>query len=529
MKFNPICFIIIFLCTFNQFSAQVSKESQPKSWELQNVQNIEPIKLPSFDLKAVQIEDQLNDSNDNIPYRFGYKFDVNYSLENSGSWETLSSGDRIWRIRFFSDAAKSLNFILEDFFIPLGANLFVYNNDRTDLLGAYTFTQNNKNKTLGTWLVKGNDIILEYFEPAAQVGKGSFVIKNITHGYRSGGNLNSSNDCNIDVNCSIGSDADPLKNVVKKSVALVLVNGAAMCSGALINNTANDRKPYFLTAEHCYSDPATWAFKFNWISVNTVCATAEDSVSNTDHHTISGATLKAKNGATDFCLVEINSEIPLEWETVWSGWDRSNLVSPWVFGIHHPAGDIMKTCRDSEPVMQNNMWLINNWEMGITQGGSSGSPLFNSEGRIIGQLCCGESFCDGNVYQGGYNRYGRFDVSWNGGNTPSTRLKDWLDPINSGVTVLDSYPISNLETVENSSNQIKVYPNPSKDIFMIDLQNANTIVDFELFNVAGSLVDQGKFKKRRNEIDLSKQPNGIYLIKLIKGKTLIKTLKLLKQ
>ena len=528
MKFNILFIFFILLFVSVKLKAQVSNEGQPKSWQLQNAQQISPIILPSFNERAIQIEDEANDKNLSIPYRFGYKFEVNYNLENSGTWEILPNGDRIWRIRFLSNGAKSLNFILEDFFIPFGADLFLYNNDKTDLLGAYNFTQNNKNKTLGTWLVKGGDITLEYFEPASQVGKGSFTVKNITHGYRSG-NLNASNDCQLDVNCSIGSDADSLKDIAKKSVGLVLVNGSAMCSGALINNTANDGKPYFLTADHCYYDPATWAFKFNWISTNTVCGTTEDSVSNTDHYTISGATLKARREYTDFCLVEINSAIPTEWETVWSGWDRTTNISPWVFGIHHPAGDIMKVSRDSEPILTFSSWEIINWEMGNTQGGSSGSPLFNFNGKIIGQLCCGEGYCDGTTYQGGTNRYRRFDVSWNGGGTATTQLKDWLDPINSGITVLNHYPISNMDTEENPSTQIKVYPNPSKDIFTIDLQNSNIDTDYELISMNGSLITKGKFKSKINTIDVSAKPNGIYILKLMKEKATISTIKLLKQ
>lgn len=526
---SKIIFAFLFLFTaYVRLDAQVSNEGQPKSWELRNTKQISPIILPSFNERAIQIEDEVNDRNMSIPYRFGYKFEVNYNLENSGTWETLPNGDRIWRIRFLSDGAKSLNFILEDFFIPFGANLFLYNNEKTDLLGAYNFTQNNKNKTLGTWLVKGEDITLEYFEPASQVGKGSFTVKNITHGYRSG-NLNASNDCNFDVNCSIGSDADPLKDIVKKSVALILVNGASMCSGALINNTAKDKKPYFLTADHCYSDPATWAFKFNWISTNTICGTTEDSISNTDHHTISGATLKAKNDKTDFCLVEINSEIPAEWETVWSGWDRSDVPSPWVFGIHHPAGDIMKVFRDSNPLQGGYMWIIENLEKGSAQNGSSGSPLYNNYGRIVGQLCCGDVLCQGTVQQFGFYRYGRIDFSWNAGDDSSTRLRDWLDPINSGVTFLDSYPISTMNTSENPSTQIKVYPNPSKDIFTIDLQNSNTDINYELISMNGSLIRKGIFKSKINTIDLSTKPNGIYILKLMKEKATTSTIKLSKQ
>jgi len=530
MKSNFILTIAVFFSTFIQFQSQVTNEGKPKSWELKNAQKILPINLPSFDLTTIQKEDQTNDRIIEIPFRFGYKFDVNYSLQNSGTWETLANGDRIWRIRFSSVGAKSMNFILEDFFIPIGAKLFLYNSEKTDLLGAYTFTQNNRNRTLGTWIVKGDDVILEYFEPVSQTGKGSFTIKNVTHGYRLGGNLNTSSDCNVDVNCSIGNDANPLKDVLKKSIALVLVDGIAWCSGALINNTSNDKKPYFLTAEHCYSDPATWAFMFNWISANTVCATNEENISNTDYHTISGATLRAKSYNTDFCLVEINSDIPTEWETVWSGWDRTTNVSPWIFGIHHPAGDIMKTCRDSNPIPMGNMWENTNWEIGFVEGGSSGSPLFNNNGRIIGQLCCGSTYCNGNIQSNGNYRYGRFDISWNGGGASNTQLKDWLDPINSEVTVLESYPILDLATSENFLlEQIKVYPNPSKDIFIIDLQSAKNDLKYELFSSNGSLITKGKFENKTNKVDLSGKTNGVYLLKLMSEKTVIKTLKLLKQ
>ena len=524
-------FYTLFLFAFClNINAQITNEGEPKSWAIANPNIITAITLPAFDLKALKTEDELNGRRENIPYRFGNKFDVDYSLQNSGNWQFLDNGDRIWKIRFSSHGAESMNFILEDFFVPSGATIYLYNQDHSDLLGAYTFTQNNKARILGTWLVKGDDVTLEYFEPASQAGKGSFKIKSITHGYRSGVNLNASNNCNIDVNCSIGNDADPLKDILKKSVALVLVNGNAMCSGALINNTENNGKPYFLTANHCYSDPETWAFRFNWISTNTVCATTEDSVSNEDYHTISGATLRARRSTTDFCLVEINSEIPQEWETVWSGWDRTTNVPPWVFGIHHPAGDIMKTCRDSNPALLYSEWNVVDWEMGNTEAGSSGSPLYNSNGRIIGQLWNGYGICDGNTYQGGQNRYGRFDISWDGGGSASTQLKDWLDPINSGATVLDTYPISGMATSENLlPSKIKVYPNPSEGLFIIDVNDSNVNIDFELVSIEGTLILNGKFRNKINKLNLSVQPSGVYLLKTKNAHAKAQTFKLIKR
>ena len=189
------------------------------------------------------------------------------------------------------------------------------------------------------------------------IGKGSLSIKEIIHGYRTEKDfnkaLNDSGNCSLDVNCPIGNEIDPIKDEMKRSVAMMISGGSGFCTGALINNTANNGTPYFLTANHCYSDPSTWAFRFNWISTNTVCAQNTNSVSNTDFNSISGATLRARRANSDFCLVEINSPIPSSWNCVWAGWDRTTNVASTIFGIHHPSGDIMKTCKDGSPVLTN--------------------------------------------------------------------------------------------------------------------------------------------------------------------------------
>ena len=57
-------------------------------------------------------------------------------------------------------------------------------------------------------------------------------------------------------------------------------------------------------------------------------------------------------------------------------------------------------------------WEINTsgggWELGVTEGGSSGSALFDDEGRIIGQLFGGSAACAGVDDNGGSDVYGRF-------------------------------------------------------------------------------------------------------------------------
>lgn len=442
---------LLLLFSLLGITAQVTNTGQPKSWSLNAKPKLLPIVLPAIDLAKLNQEDAINDQRKDMPWRFGQEIVVDYNLSNSGAWITLDNGDRIWRIRFKSAGAKTMNFIFSDFFMPEGATLYLYNNSRSDLLGAYDSKQNNDERVLGTWLVSGADIWLEYYEPKSQLNNGKLEIFKVVHGYRTADenlkavddDLNAAGKCNYDVDCVMGS-IDTLKDINKKSVGLMITNNNSFCTGALINNTSNNGTPYFLTANHCYSNPATWSFRFKWISPNPVCAQNLPSTNTTSYLTISGATLKARRAASDFCLVQINSAIPSTWDVKWAGWDRSLTAPPSVFGIHHPSGAIMKVCLDNgAPTSLNddgNYWQVDDWTQGVTEGGSSGSPLFNNQGRIIGQLWRGSADCIGLVDNGGYDDYGRLDTSWNTGTTAATRLKDWLDPTNTNATTADVYP-----------------------------------------------------------------------------------------
>jgi hypothetical protein len=156
--------------------------------------------------------------------------------------------------------------------------------------------------------------------------------------------------------------------------------------------------------------------------------------------------LRASNAGSDFALLELNDTPPANFNVQYAGWDRSdaeNAVSA-ATGIHHPGGDLKKICHEEDAPYHSTsggaqVWYIDAWEDGVTEGGSSGSPLFNQDHRIIGQLFGGFAACSGTVNNGQADWYGRFGVSWNG-NSANSRLRDWLDPTNSNTTVLDGYP-----------------------------------------------------------------------------------------
>lgn len=442
--------LYLFLCFSFIVSAQVTNEGTPASWNLRTVESIESIKMPAFDLQAMQAEDAINDYKFDRPWRFGKEFMVNHDLNNSGSWTTLENGDRIWRIRFQSEGAVTMNFLFEDFYLPRGGTIYLYNNDRTALLGAYDHAQNNNERVLGTWLIDGDDVWIEYFEPAKEAGQGILQIGRVVHGYRSQAQfaqnrgLNDSGPCNLDVDCEIDADLESFKNHNKKGVVMLLSGSSGFCSGSLINNTANDGTPYILTARHCGQNPTNWAFRFNWISPNPVCASTQNSSNGPTTQTMSGAQSRAMRQQSDFHLVEINNPIPSEWDVVWNGWDRSDVPPSKTFGIHHPSGDIMKVCVDNDPPYHasspGQVWWLDSWDTGVTEPGSSGSPLFDDNGRIIGQLWGGLAACSGTSNNGQYDYYGRFGVSWDVGGTAATQLKDWLDPGDTGVTSLDPFP-----------------------------------------------------------------------------------------
>ena len=147
-------------------TSQVTNQGSPLSWKLLSDQDqIAAKALPSFDLEQVRAEDALNDYKFDKPWRFGYMHSVDFGFED-GQWTTLKNGERIWRLDVESNDSLSMNFIFDEFSIPQGRSVYLYNDDRSDLLGAYTSIQNRESGILGTWSVKGEKVWIEYCEPA---------------------------------------------------------------------------------------------------------------------------------------------------------------------------------------------------------------------------------------------------------------------------------------------------------------------------------------------------------------------------
>lgn len=449
MRRLSVIAILLLALGIQPVMAQTIDLGEPIGWKSKVPLHTKAVTMPTFDLELAKYEDSVNNIHKIGPWRFGFEHQVDLGLNNSGTWDQLPNGDRIWRLLVQSPGALSLNFIFNKFELPEGAYVMLYPEDQSYYHKAYTAINNNAAQMLGTAILSGESIVIEYYEPASVVGLGELNLETVVHGYRKisvyAGKLekalNSSGPCNIDADCPLGNGWEDQK----KSVAMI-VSGGGVCSGALVNNTAQNGTPYFLTANHCGFN-AGWAFYFDWRSPIPDCATTANS-SNGTYNELNGAQLRASNAGSDFALLELNAT-PVQVAGIgayYAGWNKNDTDGSitQATGIHHPAGDIMKICRENNSPYHNTVsgaavWYIDQWEQGVTEGGSSGSPLFDQNKRIIGQLYGGGAACNGTVNNGSYDYYGRFGVSWTGGGNDSTRLSNWLDPSGSGAITINGY------------------------------------------------------------------------------------------
>ncbi|MBT0606650.1 T9SS type A sorting domain-containing protein [Aequorivita echinoideorum] len=536
MKKNLLFFILSFF-TITAF-AQGGIQQLPKSWSLNLAQNPETIVLPRLNMESIYAQDSINDAIKNIPWRFGLERNFSISIDNDGLWTTLDDGSRVWRALIQSPGALNISINFNEFYIPEGSQFHLFNAAHTDVSRTYTFNDNSEYRQMGSWFVEGDTLWLEYFEPKNSVETPEIEVSSIIHGYRLGEviilpdgtrGINESGDCNYDVNCPIGADFDSKKDVLKKSIALVNLGNGYLCSASLINNTRNDKTPYLLTANHCLenSDPAFWSVRFNWVSPNPACGTGADSGNMQTNFTMSGAKLISNNSYSDFALVELQNRIPNSWDVAFAGWDNSDTNPQFEVGIHHPNGDIMKVCRDNSGAQKTDangtqVWLIgggahgtgNGWEIGTTESGSSGSPLFNEEGKIIGQLYAGQAGCDGLQNNNDYDIYGRLGISWNTGNTPQKRLKEWLDPAETGQTSIETLQ-NILNTPEfDMTGDLQIFPNPASSALTV-LNYKYPNLKYAFVNALGQIYGKGSLSSTMNSISVSGMSEGIYFLYLL--------------
>jgi V8-like Glu-specific endopeptidase len=460
-KTIKIFFLLLLLSPM--LSAQIAKTGKPYSWSNSALfTNFDKITLPGK--QAIPESVQEMPTLKNGGFAFAHLFEVNKGIWDAGVWTDLPNGDRVWQMLVESEGAYSLSVNFSRFLLPEGAQVFIFNQDKSQLLGAFTSANNKLWQRLAVQPISGNSITIEYYEPQDVAFEAELTIGTVGHDFldifgSKDGNFGRSGDCNIDINCDEGNDWQ----TEKRAVCRLVINGSTLCSGALINNSAMNQIPYVLSANHCIDNEylaQNTVFVFNYES--TACNGTDGSVAQS----ISGAELIAtKNqnvGFLDFTLLKLSKEVPLSYKPYFAGWDSRITAPKSGTTIHHPWGDVKKISHDYDELQtatyigygydSDSFWKILEWDVGTTEGGSSGSPLFDQNHRIVGSLTGGDANCISSVndyYQKVSVAFDRYD------DADSTQLKYWLVPDNSGISYMDGLdPLAIPDDVTDKINVI---------------------------------------------------------------------------
>ncbi len=433
---KKISVLLIWLIISFSAKAQIEHPGTPMAFDYAQSKNIKTIQLGELNVDSlIDADAKLNLKN-----RIGIVKQLNIDFKKEA---TLIKNDTIyiWVLKLKATNALAMNVYFDNFELPEGAKLFVYNPNTKDILGAITKANNKVYRKLSTRSINGDEIVIELQEPAELSDKYDFTVESAGLKYKA-----ASGDCEVNINCPEGDDWQIVKHAVAK---IEFKSGIYLksCSGSLIANTKFNSTPFFLTANHCIGDndeAQSAVFYFNYEGLTCTSTTGDNS------QTVSGATFIASghdpvqgDDHLDFTLLLLTSVPPASYYPFYAGWSRIVTPPDSTTTIHHPAGDIKKISKDYDPPVigsytgydDNSHWNIKKWDLGTTEGGSSGGPLFDTEQRIIGDLTGGLADCDDPVN----DYFQRFDLAWDKYTNDTMQLKAWLDSAGINPAYIDGY------------------------------------------------------------------------------------------
>ncbi|MDR2127172.1 MAG: choice-of-anchor J domain-containing protein [Prevotellaceae bacterium] len=483
--------LFVFGLMSNRTDAQQKGRVMPPTFLVKEAQALPAqahVKMPvNFSISELMEEDEFNATHGVVRPRIAKVIPADLTVENSGAWSELPDGRRVWRVAIEAANAKALLLSYDEFYLPAGSQLFIYSADKKHVLDCCDNTSNPRGKEYSSPPVAGDKAVIEYVEPLVPTGdKARLRITGIGYGYNNievvetpeadvpeaglnPGGTGNEYTCHVNIACPEGNG---WREEAGTSVCFMntLIDGAwSVCSATLINNTLNDKTPYIITAWHCGADWdytalisdadfLKWQFYFFYQTSN--CAGTATGHYDNMKLRIGAEVIANTGGYSDGLLLKLVQPIPDEWiesgEIYFAGWDRRQIAPTSGVGISHPNGNPKKISTYTSPatltgnanygfqdgsgvVMANGMWqapfVRTASGFGRSEGGASGSGLFNQNKLLVGTLTGATNTKPSCTSNNPFNvRYGALHAHWDRvGNSPERQMKTWLDPCGGGT------------------------------------------------------------------------------------------------
>ncbi|PXV64138.1 putative secreted protein (Por secretion system target) [Dysgonomonas alginatilytica] len=558
---KQILIILVSLISSLSVFSQISEGGTPPSFRYKNSTRsaLSVSQVPvNLDISRLTWEDEMVEQRKDAPLRIAKVIPVNINIDSIGSWTTFSDSVKIWQQVIEAEGAQGLILGYKDFYIPEGAKLYVYNEDHSRILGAYTRNTHPQGGKFASEIIAGDKITLEYVASTISNESPRIVVEDVGYVYGDNFNtalralptspprINSSQSCMINVNCADGANwKDQKRGVVLYQVKLG--GNWFVCSGSLVNNTKRDGTPYLLTASHCFNTNGIVEYETIVVYFNHEFPGCEnEDVFPVTSRTLVGTDLLVQmplerisggiqTHGSDGALLKLKNNIPLEYKVFFNGWDRRDVAASSGVVIHHPNGDVkkivtflpredLKTPVTTETYRggsgyngaTNGFWGVFYDGRSATQGGSSGSPIFSQNGLIVGTLTGGVNTTDYCLYRNSQEYFGKFGYHFDYLEDESMQMKKYLDPINEGTLYLRGYDPNNPLGIEepkidNSPQELVVFPTLADNEVNI---NANSIIrTIKVYDLNGRQVySKSGYNASTTTISVDSWTKGVYSI-----------------
>jgi len=364
-------------------------------------------------------------------------------------------GTILWSTMVKVEGAQRIRLHLENVHLPEGTVLWVYGTSGGETGCGSELIDSRGN--VWTPSVDGEVVYLDVEAPVSSLGATplSFAIREVAQIFGAQAAALQPQDtpsCLVDSTC-VASATFPSIASARAAVAHIewpeSSTTIGLCSGGLLNNRNSDGTPYFLTANHCFSDQNTATSAEFFFDFQTASCNGSYNLQTAPH--VNGAQLLATSTSSDFTFLKL-SGIPAGRFLL--GWDPNPVqAGATLYRISHPvpSDTIFPQMFSSTTVDPSSGtctgrdrpdYVYSDYLQGGTYPGSSGSPAILAGGYVVGQLlgACGatpEAGCDASNYivDGAFsNTYGF--------------IQQWLSP-GSGSQPLPCVPDANTACLLN--------------------------------------------------------------------------------